>query len=183
MNKGKTTCSVCHEKGHTYNYCSRRLALSQLHVIPFGGSSDILSNFYPCKIEICDITFPSAEHAYQYTKARMCGYEQLAAQILDAPTAWQAKKLSRHIDITPQWEEEKFTYMGQINRAKCYQVKDYYDVLCHSQDSILVEAVLGDTIWSCGLPKTVAAYFKPEDWPGENRMGQIHMWIRNEIVL
>jgi hypothetical protein len=36
--------------------------------IKFKGAHSILSNFYPCSIRYKGKTFPSVEHAYQYTK-------------------------------------------------------------------------------------------------------------------
>ena len=178
----RPTCIICQEKGHWYTSCKRRLTQPLVNVLAFSGKMDVLSNFYPCKIEVFDMIFPSAEHAYQYTKAMMCGCKEIASKIYNAPTAWKAKQLSRLIKTTEQWEADKYKHMLDINRAKCDNIEEYYNILVNSKDVLIAEAVPGDKVWSCGLSKAHAAWYKPEDWPGRNRMGQIHMLIRNEIL-
>ena len=154
---------------------------SRPRVIPFGGKTDVLSNFYPCQIEVYGIRFPSAEHAYQYSKAMMCEREDIAANIYDASTAWKAKQLSHRLMTTQRWETEKFSIMEDIIRAKSYHVKEFHDILLKSEDALIVEAVPGNLIWSCGLSKKDAVWYHPDDWPGQNRLGQIHMLIRSEL--
>ena len=61
--------------------------------IKFKGAHSILSNFYPCSIRYKGKTFPSVEHAYQYTKAVHHKDFFMARLVFTAATAWECKIL------------------------------------------------------------------------------------------
>ena len=63
------------------------------NLIPFNGAGDILSNFYPCELDIYGVPHKSAEHAYQYIKSLRCGDLESAKKIKDAPDALSAKRI------------------------------------------------------------------------------------------
>ena len=46
---------------------------------------------------------------------------------------------------------------------------------------IIVEAVPGDNFWPCGLSKEEVGWWNPENWPGKNIMGNLHMELREEV--
>ena len=58
----------------------------------FFGKDNVLSNFYPCQINIFGVTHKSAEHALQYVKSMRSGEVPRATAVQEAATALDAKK-------------------------------------------------------------------------------------------
>jgi predicted NAD-dependent protein-ADP-ribosyltransferase YbiA (DUF1768 family) len=61
------------------------------------------SNFYPCSIRYKGKTFPSVEHAYQYTKAVHHKDLFMARLVFSAAAAWECKILSHRIVTSRHW--------------------------------------------------------------------------------
>ena len=70
--------------------------------------------------------------------------------------------------------------MKQIIRRKFECVPRYRHELMKAKLTI-VEAVPGDNFWSCGLSKEEVGWWNPENWPGRNIMGNLHMELRDEV--
>ena len=49
-------------------------------------------------------------------------------------------------------------------------------------EQLIVEAVLGDTYWSCGLSNEEAIKTEMRHWPGKNIMSKLHMELRDIIL-
>ena len=75
-------CKVCKEPGHKpgSNLC-KFYDGKQKDILAFSGSGDVLSNFFPCDINVFGMIHSSAEHAFQYSKAMRSGDTLRAAQI------------------------------------------------------------------------------------------------------
>ena len=71
------------------------------NVIAFSGKDDIQSNFYQCNIKFFGISHPSAEHAFQYSKAMRFGDTITASVIQKANSALDAKRIAIKI-TTPE---------------------------------------------------------------------------------
>ena len=71
----ETCCNVCKLPDHSPSDKSCPHFQTRRNLTPFCGADDVLSNFYPCELEIFGIEYKSAEHAFQYTciKAVRCG--------------------------------------------------------------------------------------------------------------
>ncbi len=81
-------CVRCRKPGHQPGdpICGASLQEPQADIVAVQGKDDVLSNFYPCEINIFGITAKSAEHAYQFSKAVRRGemiqvLEEKAAQV------------------------------------------------------------------------------------------------------
>lgn len=146
-------------------------------VTSFAGEHDPLSNFYPCSINVFNHHFQSAEHAYQYMKAKHHGMNDLAENITHQKSAYDVKNMVKGMVTQGSWEMEKLNVMRLIIRAKADQVVEYRRELLTSEQHVIAEAVPGEFFWSCGLPKERVH----ENWPGRNMMGQLHMELRNEL--
>lgn len=59
-------------------------------MIAFNGEDNVLSNFFPCEINLYGVCHKSAEHAFQYAKAMQCGDLDAAKTILTAEDALSA---------------------------------------------------------------------------------------------
>lgn len=125
--------------------------------------------------------YKSVEHAYQAIKAQMNNREDLVKRILDAKHPRDAKRISKEIQTDQHWELIKFNLMAKLIRFKAEQCSEYRHALLTSGDSIIVEAVEREYVWSCGLPSKYLVNMPAAAWPGENRMGKLHCILRDEL--
>lgn len=97
---------------------------------------------------------------------------RLHGEIATAPTAFDAKRLGRSLDIkTLKWDECSYRVMLEINRAKFTQHRDLCDDLMRTGVAKLVEH-RPDPIWGDGHGTGIN---------GKNLQGRILMRIRAEL--
>ncbi len=186
----KKVCKACGQYGHrTRDYRCEAYDPDQ-HVVAFRSRDHVLSNFYPCDIPFRDDNFKSLEHAYQYTKAVAMGELDIAWAIKNAPSAFQAFKISTQlgsIDDTKHWEEANIELMRDLVHIKMLNVPEFKDALLESVGFTLAEAT-NHPLWASGLGPDMTEITKPEFWPGRNMMGVLLMeeqaaLVRNNEVL
>ena len=170
-----TTCIVCQSTDHNTldKSCPRRLETPLTNITAFKGKNNVFSNFYLCPLLVYGRSFKSAEHAYQFLKAKCYGKDQLAETISRQINAYFAKRLARNIQPDEGWDHIKIDVMRDILIAKEKCVPEYRQHLLEAMDTLIVEAVPGDTFWSCGLSKDQLKW--TTHWPGKNIMGLLHM--------
>ena len=85
----------------------------------FQGHIDPLSNFYQVKEgkKIFGHVFPSAEHAYQYSKAIQGGQDSTANTILTAKNGKIAKDEASFLPYNPDWTSRKESVMKEVLEA------------------------------------------------------------------
>ena len=179
--KSTPVCAACKDGSHTAGTSPCSFYEPQVACRTFSGHSDPLSNFFDGTFFLDNISFTSAEQAYQYKKALMNGMPDLASKILKARTASEAKSLARYITCISSWEQENTRVMEAILDAKFQQVPRAKKALLSSGDKILVEAVEGQFFWGSGMPAEATFNTKREAWPGKNTLGEILMRIRNKF--
>ena len=131
----------------------------------FDGEYDFLSNFYECPILWKGNLYRNSESIYQ-------SYKTLDNVPFDftKTTGSQAKKISKKLNVRPDWNKIKFDLMYEICQEKFNQNTDIAQKLMNTGDAILIEGnYWGDTYW--GKCKGV----------GQNKLGQTLMRIRNEL--
>ena len=175
-------CIICQSRHHKTldESCSKRLQNSLKNVTPFQGKYDVLSNFYPCPLIFYGRLFKSAEHAYQFLKAKCYGKDQLAENISQQSSAVFAKLLAKRVPTDEGWDHLKVDVMRDILLAKKQCVPEYRQKLLEVADTIIVEAVPGETFWSSGLSKEQVIW--ADEWPGKNIMGQLHMELTEKSI-
>ena len=130
----ETCCKVCKKPGHTpgdpkcANYDS-----AKKNIIAFSGKDDIQSNFYPCNIKIFGISHPSAEHAFQYSKAMRSGDTITASAIQKANSALDAKRIANKITTPDEWLLQRDDVMKQILESKFDQVPEFKEYILQMQ--------------------------------------------------
>jgi len=118
-------------------------------------------------VEMDGITFPSSDHAYQFHKAITSKDKQ---RLLKAKTPYDVKRISKLVEIRPDWDLIKEDIMYKCVKAKFTQNEDYNIALCMTHPHELVEGNWwGDTEW--GVCNGV----------GKNKLGKILMRVRNEL--
>ena len=131
----------------------------------FDGEYDFLSNFYECPILWKGNLYLNSESIYQ-------SYKTLDNVPFDftKTTGSQAKKISKKLNVRPDWNKIKFDLMYEICQEKFNQNTDIAQKLMNTGDAILIEGnYWGDTYW--GKCNGV----------GQNNLGKILMKIREEL--
>lgn len=133
----------------------------------FSGQYRFLSNFYPAKVVLDGVAYPSVEHAYQ---ARKTDVQVLRELIGNARTASQAKFLGQDVPKVQGWDLLKVQVMRELLVQK-FADKALRTLLLDTGDAQLVEGnTWGDVFW--GICKG----------RGENMLGKLLMEIRAGIV-
>ena len=160
------------------------------------GEYRFLSNMYVAPFEIDGITYPTVEHYFQWSKAKLFKDEAAATKILTPPKgkpyveAKSAKAIGKKVkdfDGT-QWNGLapgrgfKDEVMRKAIRAKFTHPKntELLEKLLATKDRVLAEANPRDSYWGIGT----SADTKPAQtgkWKGQNFLGKMLMELRTEI--
>lgn len=133
----------------------------------FDGKYRFLSNFYPCKVELDGIRYPSVEHAFQAAKTLNI---QERKNIAVCRSAADAKRIGRHVTLRPNWDSIKAQIMLDLLRSK-FKSLELKQKLIDTSDSLIVEGnTWNDTFW--GQCNGV----------GKNMLGKLLMQVRSEIT-
>jgi len=160
------------------------------------GEYRFLSNMYVAPFEIDGVTFPTVEHYFQWSKAKLFKDEASATKILTPPKgkpyveAKSAKAIGKKVkdfDGT-QWNGLapgrgfKDEVMRKAIRAKFTHPKntEMLEKLLATKDRVIAEANPRDSYWGIGT----SADTKPAQtgkWKGQNFLGKMLMELRTEI--
>ena len=135
----------------------------------FKGEKSPLSNFYQFSFKIWNMSFPSAEHAFQYHKCVTMGNNSAAAEVRQAPSPLEAKRAGDRVTPTPRWHDLKQGAAYEIVKAKSRQCLPFYKALKDSQERLLIENTF-DPYWGKG-----------SDGKGLNMLGRLLMTLRAEL--
>lgn len=174
--KSKVKCYACSAMGHRSQECP-----ATLNTHAFNGVKNKLSNFYPCDIEYENVRYPSSEHLYQWQKAVFHDMYSTADSILNADSAWEAKKLGDKVKIVPAWEDNQVKIMEKCLNAKLEQCSAFKEELMSTGERILVECTK-NTFWGSGLSREDTLKKEPHEWPGSNKMGCILTKLRENSL-
>ncbi|HEX8529450.1 MAG TPA: NADAR family protein, partial [Cytophagales bacterium] len=105
----------------------------------------------PFKVE--GTVYKTAEHWTMAGKARLFGDEAHLAQVLQANSPAEAKKIGRLVEgfDAKQWDRHKYALVVQGNIHKFSQHPGLKTFLLSPGDRVLVEASPVDRIWGIGL--------------------------------
>ena len=123
--KNQKSCKVCKTEGYNPGDEVCEAYEKQNNLMPFNGAENVLSNFYPCDLDIYGVSHKSAEHAYQYIKSLRCGDLESANKIKDAPDALSSKRLGDKVKPNEQWATTEKEVMAEIIENKCVQVSEF----------------------------------------------------------
>lgn len=137
-------------------------------ICDFRGEYDFLSNFYPWGTV-------TLEHRFQAAKTTN---EQQVAWIMAAPTASEAKRRGRAVQLRDDWDTYwRYTIMEQLLAAKFATGSEMADRLVATDPAILIEGNRWhDQLWGdcrCGR--------KPCAATGANLLGWMLMQRRCEL--
>jgi len=133
----------------------------------FQGEYRWLSNFIGTIPSLGGVT---PEHAYQAAKTSIPDEK---AQVLAAPTPGEAKRLSRHITLSADWDQAKVGVMFMLLQEK-FSDPEMADRLHATGDAILIEGNMWhDNFWgNCNCQKCKSTF-------GKNWLGRLLMLVRS----
>lgn len=131
-----------------------------------------LDNFSAHTVRIWNITFTTAEHAFQWKKFAATRPE-ISQEILAAGSPDMVKKIAtQHTADVPQtWYEERVSVMEQVLRAKTEQHEDVREILHKTGKREIIENSPVDDFWGIG-----------PNGQGQNMVGKIWMKIRDDLI-
>ena len=133
----------------------------------FFGEYRFLSNFYPCKIVLDNIEFPSVEHAYVASKSLD---ENFRREVASIAKPGDVKKIGKKVKLREDWESVKLFIMEYLVRQK-FSNDPLKTKLIYTYPRELIEGnTWGDTFW--GQCNGV----------GQNHLGKILMKVREELI-
>ena len=146
--------------------------------VAFFNKSSPLSNFYPAEFQLDNKQFKHVEQYFQYKKALLCGYPNLAADIANESCPYQCKSLVKKVKLNNDWKKQQEEVMRNGCSAKFLQNPELMQFLRDTEDRTIVEARSDDKFWGAGLHVNDKRFETPTKWPGKNKLGQILMDIR-----
>jgi N-glycosidase YbiA len=128
------------------------------------------SNFAAFPIELDGRTWPTSEHYFQAQKFAGTEHEELIRTTLSPMTVAKMGR-DRQRPLRSDWEEVKDRIMHEAVQAKFDQHPRLAAMLIETGDTEIVEHTVNDAYWGDG-----------GDGKGVNRLGQILMQVRAEIL-
>ena len=131
-----------------------------------------------------DIHFLTAEHGHQYLKCKHLGCQEIAEEVVNAPTPGAAKKRANKVPESKQieWDHKtKNTTMLKVLYAKAEQCAPFRQALIETGDCIIMEGGR-DQYWACGLDHRVAITTNVSFMPGDNQLGILLAAVRQSIL-
>lgn len=144
--------------------CIRHERQMRKVIAEFRGRWSDLSNFSAAEVHLDGELYPTVEHAFQAAKSLS---PEVRACVRAAPTAAQAKRIGRHVELRADWEAVKVVIMRDL-LARKFMWPVHSDVLAATEDRVLVEGnTWGDHFWGVCAGR------------GENMLGALLMSIRD----
>ena len=131
----------------------------------FTGQYEFLNNSYPALMSFRGDLFPTAEHAFQSTKASSDDEYQI---IKRAKTATESRRLGRCIPLKEGWIESQVHIMEEVLRSK-FENPFLAEMLVLTHPSELIYTGSRSEFWG---------FVNGE---GQNQFGLLLMKIRDEI--
>lgn len=141
------------------------------------------SNMFEAPMQIDGVTFPTVEHYFQWSKAKLFGDGDMAAKILKTPSPKSVKSYGKKVKDfkEDEWNEKKNEVMRIAIKAKFMQHPELRLKLVNTKDRPLAEANPRDKYWGIGTSFDTSKAKDPAKWPGKNVLGNILMDLRKEL--
>ena len=148
------------------------------NVTEFRGTFYYLSNMYPCKIKLGNVTYECAEAAFQAAKLEDKSQRKMFAGL----NGYEARKLGRQVKLRPYWNNVKVRIMNWVIAEKFAQNPTLKLKLLETRGMQLIEGnTWGDTFWGvCNgngqnqLGKLLMQY---RDWQYEKTVDNVSIFI------
>jgi hypothetical protein len=133
----------------------------------FNGDHRFLSNFWPARVVLDGVEYPTVEHAYQAAKTVDPAERRTIA---DLPTPGQAKRAGKQVTMRADWDEVKIDLMRDLVRQKFRHPELAGQLLATGEARLIEGNRWGDRFWG-----------QSPVGNGENHLGRILMEVRREL--
>lgn len=137
-------------------------------ITKFKGKHEFLTNMLECRVDVFDLTFNSAEAAYQAAKSKD---PEVRKRIAAIKNPYKAKEAGKKIDKRSDWELVKVDVMEEVLRAKFRDKRLRQLLVDTGKAKILHVNKHGDDFW--GVIE--------DTQEGRNELGNILMKLRDEF--
>jgi ribA/ribD-fused uncharacterized protein len=141
------------------------------------------SNMHEAPFQIEGTTFPTVEHYFQWSKARMFGDATAQAKILKTSSPKTVKSLGKKVTgfKEEEWAEKRDSVMAAALKAKFMQHPDLLKKLRDTGTRRIAEADPRGKYWGIGTSADTSKAKDPERWPGKNKLGALLEALRSEL--
>ena len=141
------------------------------------------SNMHEAPFQVEGTTFPTVEHYFQWSKARMFGDATIQGKILKTSSAKTVKSLGKKVTgfKEEEWAEKRDSVMAAALKAKFMQHPDLLKKLRDTGTRRIAEADPRGKYWGIGTSADTSKAKDPERWPGKNKLGQLLEALRSEL--
>ena len=145
------------------------------------GDKAFLSQWYPLPFHHDGIMYPTAEHWMMAEKARLFKDGPTLRQILNTRQPGAAKRHGRAVQGFKEdvWDEWKYEIVVQGNLLKFSQNSEAEKYILGTGEKVFVEASPYDTVWGIGWSEDDPESHNPEEWRGENLLGNALVEVRH----
>jgi ribA/ribD-fused uncharacterized protein len=154
----------------------------------FAGNPELnefkeFSNLHDAPILVDGIKFPTVEHYYQWSKARLFADEESQQKILKSASPKTAKTIGKKVkDFNEErWNAEKVAIMERGVKAKLMQHPEIRKKLMATGERRIAEANPRSKFWGIGTSYNTSKADNPEKWPGKNTLGKIYEELRRQL--
>ena len=142
-----------------------------------------LSNWWLSNFTVNDVTYTSAEQYMMHQKALLFEDTKIAEDIVKTNDVAKIKAYGRKVknydDTIWNNQRKEIVYHGLF--AKFQQNEDLSKKLLFTGTDLLAECAVKDKIWGIGLSMKDERRFHPNEWQGQNLLGQCLMEVRDKL--
>lgn len=150
------------------------------------AENNYLSNMYEAPFQVDGVKFPTVEHYFQWSKAKLFGADATAEKMLKSNSAktvkalgGPAKKAIEGFDPA-KWDEHKVEFMKTGMKAKFTQNAELREKLLATGERPLGEASARDSFWGIGTSAETAKSKDVAKWK-KNMTGNLLQELRKEL--
>lgn len=142
-----------------------------------------LSNWWLSNFTVNGVTYTSAEQYMMHQKALLFKDTKIAEDIMKTNDVAKIKAYGRKVKNYDDsiWNSQRkgIVYHGLL--AKFQQNEDLSKKLLSTGTDLLAECAVKDKIWGIGLSMKDERRFYPNEWQGQNLLGQCLIEVRDKL--
>lgn len=144
-----------------------------------------LSNWHLSDFHVDGIDYTSTEQYMMHQKALLFGDLVMAKKIMKTSHVGEIKAYGRSIASydDEKWSGQRYQVVHKGVLEKFRQNKQLARQLLETEDAILAECAVKDTIWGIGLSMKDNRRLNISEWKGQNLLGKILMQVRSELQI
>ena len=141
------------------------------------------SNMHEAPVQIDGVTFPTVEHYFQWSKAKMFGDMEIQNKIMKTTSPKSVKSYGKKVKNFDEeaWNEKKDSVMRTAVKAKLMQHPEILKKLRETGTRPIAEADPRGKYWGIGTSADTSKAKDPARWPGKNVLGKLLEELRKEL--